>query len=687
MKVVYGKVLNREEESLIKDIASQCGILFDTARLLYCRNVDTVDKAKEFLSPGKKHFHSPMLFNQMQSIVSRIDYARQNGETVLVCGDYDADGICATTILYNCLTEYGVNTLYIVPEREGGYGLDLNKIEEICSETVVDLIITVDCGISEQEKIAELMDVGIDVIVTDHHEPPENLPNCLIINPKLKGCGYPFDGLSGAGVAYKLGYALIGCRADKYLDFVALATVADSMDLVGENRSLVAEGLKLFNSPSLRTAFRFLIGEGVNKQITSQTLAYTIAPRVNAGGRMGDANASLKLFIAEKQNEIYDLAIKLNNYNAMRQTKCEAIYKEAKEIIEKKALYNKSAILIANEEWSTGFVGIVAAKLVEDYNKPVIVFAGHLGFYKGSARSVPEINIYDAICLAKDCLIAFGGHSQAAGVSVEKKNFSLFYDKLCEIIDKEQDKIKNEKEIYVEWETTDRFSLRFAKEINMLEPFGTGNKKPFFAIRERKVLSNPLRKGSPHYAFKTNALDILDFNGENNVLKLSLPVGKTLIYEPNYSVFKGEEQVKGYLKQIVLDQFDLSSISHYLFYSKILSFSNDKILLDFELDESNLVNNKIKNLSIDRGVFSEIYSYLLTLENKRFFNSVETALSTDIPFDAYQFIFSTEVFIELKIFHVDGGLLRRDNRLKNPLTNSLIYNTISNITEGTCSIF
>ena len=687
MKVVYGKELNREEKSLIKDIASQCGILFDTARLLYCRKIDTVDKVKEFLSPGKKHFHSPMLFNQMQSIVSRIDYARQNGETVLVCGDYDADGICATTILYNCLIEYGVNTLYMVPEREGGYGLDLNKIEEICSETIVDLIITVDCGVSEQEKIAELIDVGIDVIVTDHHEPPENLPNCLIINPKLKGCGYPFDGLSGAGVAYKLGCALIGGRADKYLDFVALATVADSMDLIGENRSLVAEGLKLFNSSSLRTAFKYLIGEGVNKQITSQTLAYAIAPRVNAGGRMGDANASIKLFTAEKQNEIYDLAVKLNTYNAMRQTKCEEIYKKAKEIINEHSLYNNSAILVANEEWSTGFVGIVAARLVEDYDKPVIVFAGHSGYYKGSARSVPEINIYNAIGLAKDCLIAYGGHSQAAGVSVEKEKFSLFYSKLCEIIDKEQDKIKKEKETYVEWETTDNFSLRFAKEINMLEPFGAGNKKPVFAIREGKILSNPLRKGSPHYVFKTKALDVLDFNGENNVLKLSLPVNKTLVYEPNYSVFKGEEQVKGYLKQIVLDEFNLTSVEPYLFYSKILSFSSNKILLDLDFHDNSLLSEKLKKLSTDRVVFSEIYSYLLTLENKRFFNSVETALSKDVPFDVYQFIFSTEVFFELKIFYVDGGLLRRDNRIKNPLTNSIIYNTICNIMEGVCSIF
>ncbi len=761
MKVVYGKELNREEVSLIKGLADESGILFDTARLLYCRNVDTVEKIREFINPGKKLFYSPMLFSQMNAVVSRINYARQNGETVLVCGDYDADGICATTILYKCLTEYGINTLYTIPEREDGYGIDLEKIEEICSDNVVDLVITVDCGISEYEKICELIDVGIDVIVTDHHEPPEELPDCPIINPKIRDCGYPFDGLCGAGVAYKVGYALLGERADKYLDFVALATVADSMDLINENRALVYEGLKIYNSTRLRSAFRYVLGDSANKTITSQTLAYSIAPRINAGGRMGDANASLQLFLSEDNREIFDLAVKLNTYNVMRQAKCDEIYKKAKEIIRENALYERSAILVADENWGTGFVGIVAAKLVEDYNKPVIVFAGHDGFLKGSARSVQEINIYNAISDAREFLITFGGHSQAAGVSVEKDNFSLFYDKLCECIDKIDFVKRSEKEIYAEWKTEEEFTLRFAKELSMLEPFGTGNKKPLFAVEVGTVLSMPIKSGSPHYTFSTKAIEILDFNGENNVLNLALPVRKTLVYEPNYSVFKGREFVKGYLKGLSLDLNNLSLLNEHVFrhnliniiafdgakatntsrneiainkgYGTMYVVSSVNTLADYQIPEEMkvclfdvpLITNEncvvispnefpenykrivfldkpiylpnregivvcdrcydgFSNLKTDRSTFAEIFSYLVSLNNERFINSAVQAENASMPFSENQFIFTTEVFLELGIFYIQDGVLKLDKNKKNALTNSVIYNTICSILEGVC---
>ena len=351
-----------------------------------------------------------------------------------------------------------------------------------------------------------------------------------------------------------------------------------------------------------------------------------------------------------------------------------------------------------------------------------------------------------------------------AGVSVEKENFNLFYDKLCEIIDKDDYKGKKEKEISVEWEIEDKFTLQFAKEINRLEPFGTGNKKPLFAIKENKVLSSPIKKGSPHYLFSTRALEILDFNGENNVLRLSLPVDKVLVFEPNYSIFKGEGQVKGYLKQIVFENIDLSLLKYHVFRHELLNIikfgikntpviksevieinkgngtlyvsssidtlnnyqipenfkvnlfnvpfgerenclliSPEEILDNFNeiiyLDKplyspikegvvlSNKVSDIYKNLSTDRQVFAEIFNYLISLENKRFFSSVETALTVDIPFDKYQFIFATEVFLELKIFYVDGGVLKRDLKIKNPLTNSVVYNTICNITEGVCSTF
>lgn len=756
MKIVYGKTLTPMEESIVNNVALECGILFDTARVLYYRNIDSVEKAKEFLHPGKSKFIDPFLFNNMQAVVDRINLAKENGETILICGDYDADGICATTILYKVLKEMGINTLTLIPERDEGYGLNLEKIEELCDEIIVDLIITVDCGISEREKIAELMDIGIDVIVSDHHEPPEILPDCLIVNPKVKDSGYIFDGLCGAGVAYKIGFALIGDRANKYLDYVALATVADSMDLVRENRSLVYEGLKLFNN-KLRTAFKYLIGDN-NREITSQTLAYNIGPRVNAGGRMGDANSALKLFLSEDENEIFDLAVKLNEYNINRQAGVDEIYKQSLEIIRENKLNDKNVILVKNENWNAGFIGIVASKLVEKFNKPVIVFAGQDGFLKGSARSVDGINIYNAIASAKDYLIDFGGHSQAAGVSVSYENFDDFYNAISKYLH-EYTEEKEYKEIYVEWKIEEEFSVEFARELDLLEPFGTGNRKPNFLIETEDVLSNPIKKESPHFSIKMKEIELLDFNGINNVLPLSLPLKKALIFEPNYSVFRDKRQVKGYLKNIIFLDKNYSKLDKYFLRNELLKIkelsinfhcqtvdkiesvsqgfgtlfvaSNYNVLSNFKIDEkveifafnldknngknaviisprvipenyskivyldkplsafktekNTLIFNKVSNvftsLLTDRNIFTEIYSYLVSLEGKYFENPIEYLKSKSVPFDHNQFIFVFEVFYELGIFYIDNGVLKRNNNVKSALTNSKIYNRICAISE------
>ena len=337
MRIVYNKQLNSSEEQTVRTIAHECGILYDTARLLFYRNIDTVEKAKLFLSPSKSHFHDPFLLSGMNDAVNRLYLAKQRGENVLIFGDYDADGVCATTVLHLALKDFGIDARYTLPERDDGYGLNISIIEKLRAEKDVDLIVTVDCGISDYEKIEQLKSTGIEVIVTDHHQPPEIIPNCVCINPKIVGQAYPFSELCGAGVAYKLAYALIGDRADKYLDFVATATVADSMDLVGENRDIVAEGLKLFEEPYIRPCFKQLLGDN-SKQISATTLAFGIAPRINAGGRMGDAKCSLKLFTTDDQNEIYDLVVKLNEYNVARQQGCDDIYREAKEKILKSIL-------------------------------------------------------------------------------------------------------------------------------------------------------------------------------------------------------------------------------------------------------------------------------------------------------------------------------------------------------------
>ena len=575
MKITYGKTLSHEEMCKIEEIASVCGIKYDTARLLFYRNYTSVESVKKFFSAGKNNFLNPYDLTGMNEAVSRIEKAKLYGEKVLVYGDYDADGITAVSVLFFALKEYGINAEFTVPERSEGYGINLEKIYALQNGRQYDLIITVDCGISDCEKISILANAGTDVIVTDHHEIPDVLPNCIIINPKLSGQRYSFQGLCGAGVAFKLASALIGERAYKYLDVVALATFADSMDLVDENRDIVVEGLKIFNN-NLRPCFKYLLGES-NKGITSQTLVYALAPRINAGGRMGDANVALKLLTTEDEAEIPYLAEKLNEYNVLRQALCDKVHAVAKEIIISQKLYKNEVIMVKNKDWQVGVIGIVAARLVEEFNRPVIVFAGEKGNYKGSARSVDGVNIFEVIENAKQYLIAFGGHAQAAGLSVTEENFYELERALCEYIREKGVQDSTEKEILVDWELEPNFDVSFMREIEKLEPFGIGNRKPLFTMKSRAVYPAPLRVDSPHYTFSVENFNILHFNGEKDVFNLQLPLNKTLFIEMNYSVFKGKEYFKGVLKNYTVDYSDLSVIKNDVFYNEIEKIKTNTI--------------------------------------------------------------------------------------------------------------
>lgn len=557
MKIVYDSILDKKDEGYVKYLSQKCGIAFDTARLLYCRKIDSVEKINAFIHPKEKAFYDPYLLFGVKEAVERIERAEAQKQNVLIFGDYDADGVSATTVLYYCLKDFGIVAKTIVPEREDGYGLNLDIILSLTDKP--DLVITVDCGISDKEKIEELKNHGIDVIVTDHHEPPAVLPDCIKINPKIAGQDYPFSGLCGAGVAYKLGRALIGERADCYLDFVALATVSDSMELIDENRNLVIEGLKIFNSEFIRPAFKFLIGES-SKQVSAHTLAFSIAPKINAGGRMGDVNTALKLFMTDKVSELAEYSEKLKAYNVNRQTECEEIYKSAKsKILNSSAIYD-DVITVYDESWRTGFIGIVAAKLVEDFSRPVIVFGYHDGMLKGSARSIDGINIHKVISSCEDILEAYGGHSQAAGVSVKTENFSELNKRLNLYVKENFKGVDFSKTIRAEWEVKEPLSQKFIKELDLLEPFGTGNKRPLFGVKVNSVISNPLKKDSVHFSFNTVALEMLDFNGESHVETLRLPVDKTVIFETNVSTFRNRVSVKGFVREVVPEFTDFGGL-------------------------------------------------------------------------------------------------------------------------------
>ncbi len=548
-EIIYNQNFTEEQLNIISHNAFETGILTLTAGVLYSRGITTVKDIKRFLSPGKHNFLDPFLLSGMRAAVARIKEAKMADELVLVYGDYDADGISATAILYKALTEFGLRVKTAIPNREDGYGLNLSIIESLAEDEPIDLVITVDCGISNVQEVEEIKDLGIDVIVTDHHEIPDVLPDTLCINPKLDG-DKSFDGLCGAGVAFKLACALIGESAYKYLDFVALATVADSMELISENRDLVYEGLKLFQGGKIRPLFAELLSANNYKEVTAQTLAYSLAPRINAAGRMGDAQCALKLFLTDNPSEIYDYSVKLNEYNLERQAECDKLYRLAKQKVASIGA-TKNVIMLYDESWRTGFVGIVAARLAEEYSRPVIIFAGHGGILKGSARSVDGINVFDAISSAKELLVEFGGHSQAAGVAITVEKFQAFYDRVDDYLAKKYDKEFFMPKIYAETEITESFSMKFAKELERLEPYGVGNKKPLFTATIGAVSAQPLKPNSPHVNFKTPILEMLKFGGVDSIELLEAPIEKKVVFEINLSVYGHQTYLKGMVKDVM----------------------------------------------------------------------------------------------------------------------------------------
>ena len=538
-----------EQLNIISVLARETGLTEEITRILYARGIDTAEKINRFMHPSERNFLSPFLMKGMKEAVELITQARDEGRTVAVFGDYDADGICASAIIYYALREFGVDARVYVPERVDGYGLSIESIDKIFEECNPELFITVDCGISCAEEAQYIYELGSDVIVTDHHELPEVLPDCIIVNPKLQD-DYPYDNLCGAGVAFKLACALLGKAAYKYLDFATLATVADSVPLLGENRDIVTEGLKLFNS-NLRPCFSYLLGKSVDG-ITAQTLAFNIAPRVNAAGRMGDAQAAFRLFISQNETEIYDLAVKLCAYNSERQKCCDELYASAKEKLTKKGAYG-NVIMLSDESWNAGFVGIVAARIAEEYNRPTLLFVHHGDMLKGSARSIENINIFTALKNCSQLIEEFGGHAQAAGINIRLDNFDKLEAALNEEIGKSYTPKDFEQILFVSEEISSPFSEKFAKELMAMEPYGVGHRRPLFALSAGACTAKMVKPMSPHISIKSDFIELMYFSGANHLKIIESDVRKHFVFEINVSRFRGREYIKGYVRDLLYD--------------------------------------------------------------------------------------------------------------------------------------
>lgn len=568
-KIVREFELTPAEEQKVCALAHCVGITKTTASILFARGMDDEQKMRRFLSPSKDNFLSPFLMHGMGEAKTLIERARDEDWQVVVFGDYDADGIGALAIMSRALRRFGIEPYLYVPERSDGYGMSVAAIDKIFDECMPDLFITVDCGISNAEEVDYIQEQGAYVIVTDHHELPEKLPDCIVINPKLKD-DYPYDNLCGAGVAFKLSVALLGEAAYDLLDFCALSTVADSVPLLGENRDIVAEGLKRIQT-NPRPAFSALMGKQ-QADVSAQTLAFTLAPRINAAGRMGNARAALSLFTSDDPEEISALATKLNEYNGERQKLCDALYERARAQISAEGAYS-SVVMAAGEDWQAGLVGIVAARIAEEFSRPALLFVKNGDMLRGSARSIERVNIFDALKHCSQYIEEFGGHAQAAGVNVRVEEFEHLKQALDEYFITHYSREDFVPSLYVSGEIEGPISHELAHELNMLEPFGVGNRRPMFTLKATKMNANLVKALSPHVTIG-GALECMYFWGDKDLHLLRSDMEKSLVFECNISKFRGKEYVKGFVRSVIYDamsgkEFELDS-----FLNEVMSLKN-----------------------------------------------------------------------------------------------------------------
>ena len=481
-------------ENLLHDFMQKFKLNEILARVLINKNITKKEEIDLFMNPTRKDFHDPFLMPDMEITVDRVLKAIKDKEKIIIYGDYDADGITSITVLKTFLEERGLEVASYIPNRlDEGYGLNKQAIEKIYDDGY-RLIITVDCGISGIDEVDYANSLGMEVLITDHHEPGQSLPNALaIVDAKRKDNKYPFNQLAGVGVVFKLIQA-ISMKLNlnekeylKYLDIVCIGTISDIVPLVDENRVIAKLGLKLVNQTK-NIGLKALLEIVGFKEIDSGAISFGVAPRINACGRMGDEQVALDLFLSKDYETAKKIAIKLNEYNSERQSIEKRIFDEATQEIEKEEKEN-ACIIVGGEGWHHGIIGIVASKVTDIYFKPSILvcFEGSVG--KGSGRSIPGFDLHEALMQCSSELEKFGGHAMAVGVTVEKSKFNKFkteleeYAKKCEI-DKIVPIINIDSELSLK-----NIDIDSVKSLKLLEPYGEANKTPIFLFKNLKINS------------------------------------------------------------------------------------------------------------------------------------------------------------------------------------------------------
>lgn len=561
-------IVREADPSRVEALGKATGIPTEVARVLVNRGVDQAESAQRFLTPYLRDLHPPEGLADMDRAVERILGAIRGGTTILVYGDYDADGVTSVALLLSFLREVGARVEWMIPHRvEHGYGLHLPLLQRARSDGV-GLVVTVDCGISDAEEIRCAAEMGMDVIVTDHHEVADRLPPaCAVIDPKRKENKYPFSELAGVGVAFLLVWALARRLKDVgwwergrepslkgYLDLVALGTVADQAPLLGENRILVKHGMQILSQghrPGLRALLKASGSEG--RPISVGTVSFQIAPRLNAPGRLEEAASALRLLMATDMGEAEELAGLLDGINRGRQQVEEAILREAYAQAEQEIRAGRSAIVLAKEGWHPGVIGIVASRLVETFNLPVVLVAIQDGVGKGSARSPEGFHLMDGLRACETLLERRGGHRLAAGLTIDPEKIPPFREAFCEEAERALSGKAQGPALYLDGLLpAERVTPELVSHLARLEPHGVGNPEPLFQM-EGMEIAQCRRVGQDHLKLWVRGggvgFDAIGFN-MGSTFPQDLRGPASLACTPQFNEWQGRSSIQLVLKDV-----------------------------------------------------------------------------------------------------------------------------------------
>ena len=543
----------------VQKIAKNFNVSNLLATILSNKNISSENEIEKFLNPTRNDFYDPFLMPDMKIAVDRILEAMSKKEKIIIYGDYDVDGITSITVLKQFLEDRGIEVGQYIPNRlNEGYGLNKKAIEEIVKQKYT-LMITVDCGISGVEEVEYANSLGIETIITDHHEQGEEIPNALaVVDAKRKDNKYPFNQLAGVGVVFKLIQALGICLGLeekeylKYLDLVCVGTISDIVPLVDENRVIAKLGLKLVQVTK-NIGLKTLLDTVGYKKIDSITISFGVAPRINACGRMGFQNEALDLFLTKSEKEAKEISDRLNEYNRERQDTEKKIFSEALQKIEKSEK-DKPCIILGSENWHHGVIGIVASKVTDMYFKPSILICFEDGIGKGSGRSVPGFDLHEALSKCDKYVEKFGGHSMAVGITIKKDKFESFKKAFTEYVErKDISEIVPVINIERKVELKD-ISIENVKELHQLEPFGEQNKMPLFLIENLKIVSIRSLSEGKHLKILLKQdnffIDSIGFNMGDLTEQYKIEDRVDIVGTIDVNAFNGNENVQITIKDI-----------------------------------------------------------------------------------------------------------------------------------------